>query len=333
MDLQRQKTGVALLSVCSNSTLVGLKLAVGLSIGSVSVISEAIHSAVDLVAAIIALLAVRHSGRPADEEHPYGHGKFENISGTVEALLIFVAAIWIVWEAIHKLLKPQPIEALGWGVGIMLASAVLNTVVSEMLFRVGRRADSRALEADAWHLRTDVWTSAGVMLALATMWVVRRVAPGADIHWIDPIAAIMVALLIIRAAYHLTLESARDLVDVSLPAEEEKWMREYVCGLAPRVCGFHSFRSRKSGHARFVDFHLLVDAHMSVEESHALAEEVDHAVEEQFPHASVTVHVEPCHGDCDANCSEGCMLGEDEREAVRAQLEADHQRGLRSAKD
>ena len=327
MELQQAKTRVAWLSVCSNSTLVILKLAVGLLIGSVSVISEAIHSAVDLLAAIIALFAVKHSGKPADQDHPYGHGKYENISGTIEALLIFFAAVWIIWEAIHKLRNPNErlSGAVGWGVGVMLLSAVLNTIVSELLFRVSRRADSQALAADAWHLRTDVWTSAGVMLALGGIWLGGLIAPKADLHWLDPVAALVVALLILRAAYHLTIAAGRDLLDVSLPAEEEEWIRGYIRDLAPRVCGFHRLRSRKSGHMRFVDFHLMLDADMSVDESHALAEDVEHAVGARFAHSSVTVHVEPCHGECDAegsDCARDCVLSLEQREAVRRRHQA-----------
>jgi cation diffusion facilitator family transporter len=154
--LQR-KTAVAILSVVSNSVLVILKLVVGISIGAVSIISEALHSAVDLLAAIIALAAVRISGRQADEDHPYGHGKYENISGAVEALLIFVAAAWITYEAIHKLMKPAPLAAVGWGIIVMLVSAVANTIVSARLFKVGRETDSLALQADACIPRWGSW--------------------------------------------------------------------------------------------------------------------------------------------------------------------------------
>jgi cation diffusion facilitator family transporter len=322
MELQQQKTRVAWLSVFSNSVLVLLKLTVGLLIGSVSVLSEAIHSGVDLLAAVIALLAVRTSGKPADHDHPYGHGKFENISGTVEAVLIFVAAFWIIYEAIRKLTRPDPVESLGIGVAVMFVSVVLNIVVSQQLFRIGRRADSAALQADAWHLRTDVWTSAGVMAALAGMWVCRRVIPHANVHWLDPAAAIVVAVLIVRAAYQLTIESGRDLLDVSLPAEEREWIRARVCSLTPQVAGFHHLRTRKSGHMRFIDFHLLVDADMSVEESHALAENLAHELEARFPHSSVTVHVEPCNGNCSPSCPSGCLLSEEARDAVRCRWEA-----------
>src|SRR5512137_1693635 len=140
-DVDKRKASVARLSVISNTTLVLLKLAVGLAIGSVSVISEAIHSGVDLLAAIIALFAVRISGKPADQHHPFGHGKVENVSGTVEALLIFIAASWIIYEAVKKLINPQPLEEVGWGVVVMLVSAIANIIVSKMLFKVGRETD------------------------------------------------------------------------------------------------------------------------------------------------------------------------------------------------
>ena len=139
MDAQLRKSRVALLSVISNTALVVGKLVIGLLIGSVSVISEAIHSAVDLVAAVIALFSVRRSGLPADEDHPFGHGKIENISGTVEALLIFLAAGWIIFEAVEKLMTPGPLEDTGWGIAVMFVSAVVNIIVSQMLFKVGRR--------------------------------------------------------------------------------------------------------------------------------------------------------------------------------------------------
>ena len=204
MEADQRKRQVALLSVISNTTLVVLKLAVGLAISSVSVISEAIHSGVDLIAAGIAYYSVRTSGIPADREHPFGHGKIENISGTVEAILIFLAAGWIIYEAAQKIIRPEPLEMAAWGVAVMLLSAVVNTFVSRKLFRVGKETDSVALIADGWHLRTDVYTSAGVMAALAVIWAADLLAPEVNLHWVDPAAAIGVALLIIKAAWDLT---------------------------------------------------------------------------------------------------------------------------------
>lgn len=317
MDIQSRKIGVALLSVLSNTVLVILKLIIGMIVGSVSIISEAIHSGVDLLAAVIALFAVRSSAKPADDEHPFGHGKIENISGTIEAILIFFAAAWIIYEAIHKLLAPKDLKEVGWGVVVMLLSAIMNIIVSKMLFKVGRETDSPALQADAWHLRTDVWTSAGVMAGLAIVWLGGLLFPQLELRWIDPIAAIVVALLIIRAAYQLTVQSGRDLLDVSLTAEEAEWIREHIVAQSPKVCGFHHLCTRKAGATRFVEFHLLVPAEATVEESHEISHVISAGIKEHFPGAVVTIHVEPCNGFCSSQCAAGCLLTEEDRAAVR----------------
>lgn len=308
MDLQRRKVRVALLSVISNTTLVVMKLAVGLLIGSVSIISEAMHSGSDLLAAVITFFSVKTSSQPADLRHPFGHGKIENISGTVEALLIFLAAAWIIFEAIRKLLHPEPIKAVGWGVGVMLVSSVVNIVVSKKLFKVGKETDSVALQADAWHLRTDVYTSAGVMISLAVIWMEHRAFPGLDLNWLDPVAAIFVALVIMKAAYKLTVQSARDLIDVRLPEEEEAWIRKLIREYQASIHGFHQLRTRKAGHFRYVEFHMLVDPQMSVDASHRITVEISASIEERFPNTSVTIHTEPCNGNCVGKCLEGCLL-------------------------
>jgi cation diffusion facilitator family transporter len=308
MDGQRRKTRVALLSVVSNTTLILLKLVVGLLIGSVAVVSEAIHSGVDLVAAVVALFSVRTSSIPADEEHPFGHGKVENVSGTIEALLIFLAAGWIIFEAVKKLLSPEIVTEVGWGVAVMLVSFAVNILVSQRLFKVGTETDSVALLADAWHLRTDVYTSAGVMVGLLGIWLGNVVAPGADLRWIDPVAAILVALMILKAAYDLTVQAGRDLLDTRLPADEEMWIRHLISEHQPAVKGFHQLRTRKGGHFRFIDFHLQVDPALSVEESHRISETLSKGITARFAESSVTVHIEPCDGRCTDRCLTGCFL-------------------------
>jgi len=315
-DINKRKSSVALLSVISNTVLVILKLAVGLMIGSVSVISEAIHSGVDLLAALIALLAVKTAGKPADEDHPFGHYKAENISGTVEALLIFVAAVWIIFEAYKKLLNPEPMESPSWGVAVMLISSAANLFVSHRLFCVGKETDSVALQADAWHLRTDVYTSAGVMAGLAIIWMGEHLFPAVDLHWIDPLVAIFVALLIIKAAYKLTLESAQDLMDVCLPAEEEEDIRKHIMVFAPTVRGFHKLRTRKAGACRFVEFHVRVDAGMSVDESHRISDMIADAIKHHFPGTNVTIHIEPCNCALARPESCGCLLSDADKKAV-----------------
>jgi cation diffusion facilitator family transporter len=286
------------LSVASNSLLVVGKLIIGVMIGSVSVVSEAIHSGVDLVAAVIALVAVRTSGKPADEEHPFGHGKIENISGAIEAILIFLAAGWIIYEAVHKLIRPEPLEEVGWGVGVMFVSAAMNLFVSHMLFKVARRTDSIALEADAWHLRTDVWTSAGVTLGLTLILVSEKVFPGRHFHWLDPLFAIGVALLIVKAAWDLTAQAGRDLLDTNIGADEQAWVKQYLHDLEARsqttnIFGYHRLRTRKSGHTRFVEFHLFVNPQMTVEKGHQITQTVKADIRRRLPGSDVLIHIEP----------------------------------------
>lgn len=307
MTPDKRKSAAAWLSVVSNATLITLKVVVGVLMGSVSVISEAIHSGVDLVASVIALFAVKESAKPADEKHPFGHGKFENISGTIEALLIFVAAAWIIYEAVKKLLfPPGELDFAGWGVLVMFCSAAANWLVSRRLFKVGKETDSVALQADAWHLRTDVYTSAGVMTGLLLIWggeaVVGQMGWKLDLHWIDPMAALLVAMLIIRAAVRLTVRSARDLMDIGLPDDEQQWIRDLLTNFSPTVHGYHKLRTRKAGAIRFVEFHIRVDGKMSVQDSHRLAHEVSDRIKQHFDHANVIVHVEPCDGRCTLEC-------------------------------
>jgi len=192
-----------------------------------------------------------------------------------------------------------------------------------MLFMVGEQTDSAALKADAWHLMTDVYTSAGVMLGLGLIWIGGKVVPNQNLQWIDPAAAIGVALLILRAAYRLTVESGRDLLDVSLPVDEEQWIRDYVRGMGDLVRGFHHLRTRKAGSHRFIQFHLLVNADMSVDESHKLHDDIVAAIKEHFPASTVTIHIEPCDASCTADCVEGCLLSDQERAHVQAQAPRD----------
>jgi len=320
MNVQEQKTRVALLSVASNATLVLMKLIVGLMIGSVSVISEAIHSGMDLVASIIALFSVKTSSRPADESHAFGHGKIENISGTLEALLIFIAAGWIIIEAIDKLLHPRPVETALLGIGIMLFSTLTNLLVSQRLFKVGRETDSIALQADGWHLRTDVYTSAGVMAGLCVIWTGSWYFPGYDIGWLDPACAIGVALLIIKAAYDLTVQSARDLLDANLPLDEQNWIRRLIENQRYTVLGYHHLRTRKAGHFRFVEFHIQVDRKMTVEESHSLSQKLSNKIKEHLPHTTVTIHIEPCTGECSDKCLAGCLVSSSEPETHKFEI-------------
>ena len=279
----RAKQRAAGLSVLSNIVLVLGKLVVGLMTGSVAVVSEAVHSAMDLLAAIIAFTAVTLSGRPPDQDHAHGHGKIEDLSGAVEALLIFGAVGYIGYEAISKLVTEVRVEQIHLGVIVMGISSVVNVGVSWYLQRVGRRTDSSALLADAAHLRTDVYTSMGVLVGLTLVHFT-------GVQIIDPLAALAVSLLISLEAWKITSHSVGELLDRSLPAEELKLVQGVIQRAGLR---FHSLRSRKSGSTRKIDLHLDVSPKSTAEQVHELCDRVEREVQQALPGTQVLIHPEP----------------------------------------
>ena len=280
-----KKVNVARLSIFSNTTLIVFKVIAGILSGSVSIISEAIHSLMDLLASVVAFFSVRISDTPADKNHPYGHGKFENISGVVEALLIFVAAFWIIYEAVKKIVHPEPVESIGIGLVVMIVAAVVNTIVSRKLYRVARETGSVALEADALHLKTDVYTSAGVAVGLALLWIT-------DFHLIDPIIAIFVALLILRESFELFNRAYSPLLDSALPAKEVEQIAAIIRSHCTDRMSFHNLRSRKAGNFMYIDFHLNLDPSLTVGAAHAICDQIEEDIKQVIPQTEVTIHVE-----------------------------------------
>ena len=286
-----EKTQVATLSVASNSFLTISKIAIGIVSGSISILSEGIHSGIDLIAALIALFAVRESGKPADSGHAYGHGKIENVSGTVEAVLIFAAAVMIIFEAIQKSFKiingQGFVGELGLGLVIMGVSALVNLIISTKLMRVAKRTDSVALKADALHLRTDVVTSAGVFIGLIlikiTGWAI-----------VDPLIAFVVALMIIKASFDLTKQAFAPLVDVSLPDEEREIISQVLLRHADEFVEFHKLRTRKAGAERHIDLHLVVAKYTPVVDVHELCDKIEEEISERLQGTHVLIHAEPC---------------------------------------
>lgn len=301
MDAASEKISVAKLSVYSNTILVVTKLAVGTLMMSVGVISEALHSGIDLVAALVARFSVKRASEPADSDHRFGHGKFENMSGVIEGVLIFVAAGLIVFEAGRRLLDPVKVEFVAAGMAVMALSAIVNFFVSRRLMEVARRTDSLALEADALHLRTDVWTSTGVLVALGAMLVVEE-------PLIDPLIALFVAAFIIRAAYDVTKRSSGGLLDVALPDAEIKEIERVMNEHAAEFVDFHRLRARKTGSERQIDLHLTVPSDLSVQDSHDLSERLEKEITAALPMTTTVIHVEPCDGEC-----EKCRLREASR--------------------
>jgi cation diffusion facilitator family transporter len=282
------KSRAAAVSIASNATLIVFKLVVGLMSGSIAIISEALHSGSDLVAALIAFWSVRRAAQPPDERHQYGHEKVENLSGVIEALLIIAAAGVIIFEGVMRIVDGPELDHIWLGIGVMAISGVVNLIVSKkVLYPVARRTESAALEADAAHLLTDVYTSFGVafglLLVKLTGW-----------PYFDPIAAVAVAVLIIKTGYDLVMQSTRVLLDETLPDDELEEIRRCVREhRGDIIYGYHRLRARRAGSRRHVDLHVIVDADLTVTEAHDIAEHIEDDIRACIPNTDVLVHVEP----------------------------------------
>ena len=288
----KEITSVARLSIYSNTFLLFMKLAAGFFMGSISVLSEALHSGIDLLAALIANYSVRKAGKPADEIHKFGHGKFENVSGTVEAVLIFIAAIVILYKAGEKILTGSEVEFVGAGIVIMGVSALVNFYVSRKIMGVARKAESIALEADAYHLSTDVYTSVGVFIGLVLIQVTKNPV-------FDPILAIIVAFIILKASYDLTKRSVSGIMDVKLSDREENIIKSIISEHYSEFAEYHDLRTRMSGAERYVDLHLVVPKNQHVAEAHEFCDHLEADIKEKIPNLSLLIHIEPCETDCE----------------------------------
>lgn len=279
------KQKAALLSIISNSVLIFFKLIVGITMGSVSVISEGIHSSIDLLASLVAFFSIKKASEAEDEEHPFGHGKYENISGFVEALLILLAAVLIIYEAAKRLFSAEPVDNLYLGMLVMFISSAINLGISLNLLRVAKNTNSIALEADAMHLLTDVFTSGGVFLGLIALKIT-------GLKVLDSITAMLVAMLIIRTSIELVRKSLKDLVDSSLSPEEITKIVDII-DKYPEVKSYHKLRTRKSGETREIDIHLLLDSDKSLADTHNLCNTIEQDIKSEFPNSYTLIHAEP----------------------------------------
>lgn len=277
---------VAFLSVVSNSLVVILKIIVGLITGSVAILSEAIHSLLDLLASLITFFSVRISNKPADKEHPYGHGKIENISGTIETLLIFVAGIWIIYECIHKIIVPTPINLPLLGILVMIFGALINIFVSKIVYRTAKKTNSVAMKSNALHLLTDVYTSLGVAFSLLvvhlTGWYI-----------LDPIIGIVLACYIMVEASKLMKESFPPLLDTKLTNEEEEKIIQIIELFKEEYIEYHDFRTRRSGAEEYIDFHLVVPSNKDIKTVHELCDRIENKIQNHFNKAQILIHMEP----------------------------------------
>lgn len=286
-----EKRKVVVLSVVSNTLLIIIKLIVGLTINSISIISEAVHSSIDLIAALMAFFAVKASSLPPDKDHPYGHHKAENISGFLESLLIIIAALWIIYESIRKLIYPEHLKIIGAGIAVMFFSTVINIYVSKKLYKTALKTNSIAIKADAAHLATDVYTSSGVMGGLILIWCLENFFPNKNFHWIDPLSAIIVAGIIIKTGLSLTLESIKDLMDGSASDSEIEKIQNIIKN-SKDVEGYRNLKTRKAGGKIFVEFELMIDKNIPFEQAHLITENIANEIKNNI-NCEVIIHPEP----------------------------------------
>ena len=275
------------LSIATSLATIALKFGAYFLTGSVSLWSDALESLVNLAAALVALGALIVAERPADERHMYGHDKAEYFSSGVEGALILVAAVSIIWSAVHRLVDPQPLARLGPGIVIAFLAGAMNFATARVMLKVARQHDSIVIEADAKHLLTDVWTSAGIIGGLLVVMAMPQWAV------LDPVMAIAVGIHIIITGVGLLRRSADGLMDAALPASELKRAEALIRTELPDGANFHALRTRKAGARRFLELHLLVPGTMSVLESHALCDRIEATLMAHLAKAHVTIHVEP----------------------------------------
>ncbi len=288
MDAEHAKGRAAALSVASNTTLITLKVIAGIATGSVAILTEAVHSSIDLLASFVALVSVRKADEPADAEHLYGHAKMENLAAAIEAALILFGAAIITYEAITRLIGGSHVHTVGVGIVVIGVSALVNLVVSRVIARRARDTRSVALAGDATHLSSDAASSVAVLVGLVLIAITHA-------YWIDPAVALLVAAGIVFAGVRLLLGSSRALVDEALPEADLALIRAAIKEVGgPRgAVGFHKLRTRAAGSRRYVDVHVQFAAGTTLDDAHWAAHAMTDEIRARLPDADVLVHIEP----------------------------------------
>lgn len=285
---ENEKKRAAILSIVSNTLLIVLKFIVGIISGSISIISEALHSGSDLLASFIAFFSVSESSKPADEDHQFGHGKYEDLSGLIEGILIILAALYIVYASVKKMFFAPVIRIdVDLGLAVMLVSVVANTYVSIYLFKIAKKTDSIALYADGEHLRTDIYSSLAVFIGLALVKVTGNAI-------FDPIVAIIVAVIIFVAGYKICHKAQVNLLDTSLSEEENTKIKLVVAGYAEHgVISLKNLRTRKAGFKKNIEMTLLVNPAMHISTAHELCDKIECDIEKLLQNTDTAIHLEP----------------------------------------
>lgn len=286
MENTNKKKFASVVSVTSNTVVIAAKLVVGILSGSISIISEAVHSFADLLAAVITFFAVSRSSKPADKDHPFGHGKYEDVSGFVEGSLIILAGVFIILEASKKLIEGTEINTEPMlGIYVMAFSALVNFVVSSYLLKVAKECDSISLYADGQHLRTDIFSSLGIMAGLILIKIT-------GLGILDTIIALIVASIILKTGYSITKETLNDLLDGALPACDVEKI-EHILQTNQGIKGYKNLRTRKVGHHRNMEATLFFDPELKISECHKICDDIEREIGKQFKDIAVNIHLEP----------------------------------------
>ena len=289
---EMEKSSAALTSLLAAIGLTAIKTVVGVLTGSLGILAEAAHSGLDLIAALMTFLAVRFSGKPPDRTHPYGHGKIENLSALFETGLLLITCVWIAWEAIHRLFFEKVVVGVTfWSFAVMITSIVTDISRSRVLSRAAKKHNSQALEADALHFETDIWSSSVVILGLICVKLSELFPRLAWMQAADAVAALGVALVVVWVSYQLGMRTIAALLD-SAPSGMEERIATAVQAI-PGVQNCHNVRIRYSGPVPFVDLHVLVDGSQTLSQAHDLTDEIERVIQGLAPEADVTVHPEP----------------------------------------
>lgn len=282
--MSKEKSSAALTSVIAAVFLTGFKLLIGLLTGSLGILSEALHSALDLVAAVVTFFSVRISDKPADKEHNYGHGKVENLSALIETLLLLITCAWIIYEAISRLVSGNThIEISVWSYVVVITSIVIDFNRSRMLYRVAKKHNSQALEADALHFSTDIWSSAVVLMGL--------VCAQFGVFWADSVAALAVAVIVLSVSYRLGKRAVDVLLDKA-PVDTVQIVKD-VLTKYPEIKQYHGLKARTAGADTFIKFNIHLEPHLTLSEVHVFCDKLEKEISGLIPRSEIYIHSEP----------------------------------------
>jgi len=292
MSQASPKVAAARVSLATASLLATMKLVVGFATGSLAVISSAIDSLLDILMSGVNFMAIRHAEQPADERHPYGHGKFETVAAIFQALVIAVSGGWICFEAVRRLQSNSVVDSPLGGIAVMIISLIASFCVTRYLRRIAKATDSSALEADALHFATDVYTNLALLLGLLFMfWF--------ELPWLDPFMSLLVAVYIMIAAFRLLRQGMRDILDEQLPETAHTEIEQLIETYKGELFDYHNLRTRRAGSQKLIDFHLTVCKHLSVNEAHRITDQLEDRIAKHIGNSDVTIHIEPCQeADC-----------------------------------